>query len=99
MEVNAIRCLSCGTIIYSRTRHDYHCCECGKCGIDGGFDYIKIIGNPEDWESKRVSILNELPDEEVKKILYDDWNWHKDRYGRIMPYNETHAKYSVQKVD
>ena len=30
-----------------------------------------------------IEILEDKSDEEVKKILYDDWNFGNDKYGRI----------------
>ena len=37
-----IHCLSCNTITYSKYRHDYHGCKCGKVTVDGGSAYTKI---------------------------------------------------------
>ena len=81
MFVNAIKCLKCGDIIYSRSRHDFHWCSCESCAIDGGFDYFKIVGNHENWESLKINILENKSENEVKKILYDDWNERKNKYG------------------
>ena len=36
-----IHCLDCDTITYSRYRHDYHSCKCGKVSVDGGPAYFK----------------------------------------------------------
>ena len=83
MLVNAIKCNKCGDVIYSRAVHDFHWCSCEKCAIDGGFDYYRIIGNAEDWESITINILPNKSDDEVKKILYDDWNYKKNKYGTI----------------
>jgi hypothetical protein len=57
MKVNAIRCKNCNTIIYSRAEHDFHWCPCGRCAVDGGFDYFKIVGNREDWEVVDFDVL------------------------------------------
>lgn len=83
MKINAIKCLKCNDIIYSCSRHDFHWCSCNSCAIDGGFDYIKIIGNPSDWERTEIEILNDKLDEEVKEILFNDWNLKKNKYGKI----------------
>ena len=45
-----LMCKHCGDIIQSKHRHDMVWCKCGKVGIDGGTDYIKITGNKDDWE-------------------------------------------------
>lgn len=83
MKINGIKCLKCGDIIYSRSRNDFHWCSCESCAIDGGFDYIRIIGNRENWENAEIQILENKSDDEVKKILYDDWNERKNKYGVI----------------
>lgn len=83
MKVNAIKCKNCNEIIYSRCSHDFHWCSCKKCAIDGGFDYYRVIGYPDEWEKTVVEILEDKSDEEVKKILYDDWNLRINKYGRI----------------
>ena len=83
MLIDIIECKKCKDIIYSRCRHDMRWCSCGSCAIDGGFDYYRIIGNREDWEMTEVHILDDKSDDEVKKILYDDWNLNINRYGII----------------
>lgn len=45
----AIFCKHCKNIIYSRSKHDYNSCDCGKCSIDGGFSYSRFIGNEQDY--------------------------------------------------
>lgn len=47
----SIKCNHCGDILISKHRHDFKMCSCGKCYIDGGNDpYIRVGGNPEDYE-------------------------------------------------
>ena len=83
MLVKAIKCNNCGDIIYSRATHDFHWCSCKKTAIDGGFDYYRIIGNREDWEMAEVHVLDEKSDDEVKEILYKDYNFSINKYGTI----------------
>lgn len=79
MEVNALKCLMCGDIIYSRARHDFRYCTCGNIYIDGGFDYCKIGFIYKDkHESKKINI-----DINNKGELFNDWNKHQDKYGLI----------------
>lgn len=48
---NKIKCKHCGEIIESRHRHDFVMCGCGKCGVDGGKDYLRRVGIKDiDWE-------------------------------------------------
>jgi len=30
--------------------HDFKFCSCGLCAVDGGHEYLRRCGNPEDWE-------------------------------------------------
>jgi hypothetical protein len=76
-KVKAIKCLSCGDTIFSRARHDFRSCSCGKVSIDGGFDYTKL-SFPAGMKPPEIFDL------EVKQTpmeLYDDWNTGKDRFG------------------
>ena len=36
-----MKCLRCGDIIESKTRHDFVSCSCGAIFTDGGHDYIR----------------------------------------------------------
>lgn len=47
---NKIRCIKCGDIIESEHRHDFKFCQCGAVAVDGGKDYLRRVGNREDWE-------------------------------------------------
>lgn len=47
---NIIRCKKCGDVIESKSVHDFRFCACGSVAIDGGHDYLKRSGNPEDIE-------------------------------------------------
>lgn len=51
---NAIVCKKCGWFIRSRNRHDFVTCKCGTCSIDGGSNYVRIVGNLEDIEIRTV---------------------------------------------
>ena len=76
--VNAIQCLECGDIIYSRDRHDDHSCSCGACSIDGGRDYTKVNAN----DLNRV-IHKKINVQATQNQLYYDWNMREDLYGLI----------------
>lgn len=47
---NKIRCKKCGDIIESKHVHDFKMCKCGAVGVDGGHDYLRRLGNLDDWE-------------------------------------------------
>ena len=40
----------CGDVIESKALHDYVACRCGACAVDGGHDYLRRLGNLDDWE-------------------------------------------------
>lgn len=40
-----IECPECGDIVASINRHDFQLCKCGATAIDGGRDYLRIVGN------------------------------------------------------
>lgn len=42
---NRIRCLYCDEVIESKHRHDYKSCSCGKTAVDGGTDYMRVVGD------------------------------------------------------
>ena len=50
ITVNKIRCRKCGDIIESKSVHDFRSCKCGPVAVDGGHNYLRRVGNLEDWE-------------------------------------------------
>lgn len=82
-----VYCKKCGTIVYSRARHDMRSCPCGAVFIDGGFDYLKIAGNEEDFEivSIRFKLYKGTKVESLKYMLWLDWNLSLDKYGHVKP--------------
>ena len=51
---NKIKCKKCGNIIESKSTNDYKRCFCGADAVDGGKDYLKRIGNEEDYEELSI---------------------------------------------
>lgn len=47
---NKIRCKKCNDEIESKHVHDFKCCSCKAVAVDGGQEYLRRIGNPEDIE-------------------------------------------------
>ena len=53
---NKIKCINCGDILESKSPNEFKRCSCGKVAIDGGHEYLKRIGNDEDYiELSKVS--------------------------------------------
>ena len=48
--VNKIRCKKCGEVIESKSVHDFNFCKCKSVAVDGGHEYLRRLGNLEDWE-------------------------------------------------
>ena len=47
---NKIKCKKCGDIIESKSTNDYKKCSCGAVAVDGGKDYLKRMGDEENYE-------------------------------------------------
>jgi len=77
MKIKAIKCLKCGGTIFSRSVHDFRWCSCESVAIDGGFEYTKVSGNPENYEFKDINV------KATKTQLYKDWEHRTDKYGLI----------------
>lgn len=52
---NEAKCRKCDDIIWSGSRHDFKTCECGAISVDGGMDYIRRVGEPEDIEERSLT--------------------------------------------
>ena len=59
IKVNKIRCKKCDDVIKSLHRHDFKFCKCGAVAVDGGKDYLRRLGNREDWEELSEYIKEE----------------------------------------
>ncbi len=44
-----VKCVNCGDIIQSLHVHDFKSCSCKSVSVDGGSDYLRIVGNKEDY--------------------------------------------------
>ena len=45
---NAIKCKHCNTIIESTHTHDFKWCTCTRVAVDGGKQYLRRVGHPDD---------------------------------------------------
>ena len=48
--VNKIRCKKCGDVIESKSVHDFKFCKCESVAVDGGHNYLRRLGEPENWD-------------------------------------------------
>lgn len=44
------KCKLCGDILNTNTNHEMRSCTCGALSVDGGHDYVRVIGNEEEFE-------------------------------------------------
>ena len=58
--MNQARCKRCGDLIESKYRHDFVSCKCGAIFVDGGNDYCRRGGNPEDFEDLSLTKPNKV---------------------------------------
>lgn len=47
---NMIRCKKCDDVIESKHVHEFRWCKCGAVAVDGGLDYCKRVGYPNNYE-------------------------------------------------
>lgn len=66
-KVNATVALCCGTILHSKHRHDFVTCKCGQLSIDGGNDYIKIVGDKTKYYYRIQTLIELEALQEVQK--------------------------------
>jgi hypothetical protein len=78
MYVEAVKCLKCKSIVFSRARHDFRTCECGDVSIDGGFDYCKLSHKTDARMEFFLLGVSATP-----QALYDDWNNQRDKFGSV----------------
>lgn len=56
---NRIICKKCRVTISSLHRHDFVWCSCHSVAVDGGLDYLKRMGNHEDYLECSVTLRGE----------------------------------------
>ena len=50
IRTNRIKCKRCGDIIESYDVHNFKWCSCKSAAVDGGREYLRRLGSPEDYE-------------------------------------------------
>ena len=51
---NSARCKNCGDSIESKHVHDFVGCRCGKIAVDGGYEYLRRVGDLEAFEETSI---------------------------------------------
>jgi hypothetical protein len=72
---NCVRCKKCGTMIESFHRHDFKWCPCvdengehNGIAVDGGKDYLRRVGNLDNYEEMSVTTDDDEKEEEVVSV-------------------------------
>lgn len=53
---NAIKCNKCESIIKSEHTHDFKWCKCKSVAVDGGHEYLRRVGEPNDYTELSVVV-------------------------------------------
>jgi len=77
MIIKAYQCKVCEDILFSRAKHDYRTCSCGKISVNGGIEYLRVTS------TNQFPNKIELDLEITERELFVDWNSRKDEFGWI----------------
>ena len=75
---NSVQCNKCKDIIESKSRHDFVMCSCESTAIDGGKDYLRRLGNPEDYTDLSEVVSKE--DTDWFEKVREEFTWKS--YGK-----------------
>ena len=66
---NAVRCIACGSVLESKTRHDYVKCHCSnETTCDGGLEYQRILAVDLD-KVENLSQYIYMTEQEYQDVL------------------------------
>jgi len=64
---NAIQCNHCKEEIRSYNVHDAKMCHCNTCGVDGGYEYLRRVG--DNYTEKSVYFNSETHFADVREYV------------------------------
>ena len=70
---NEAQCRKCSDIIFSRSRHHYQECKCGAIAVDGGLDYQRRVGLPDNFIERSLYLPTEVIASMVEAV-----KWSRD---------------------
>ena len=80
---NSVKCLVCGSVLESKTRHNYVKCHCpNETACDGGLEYQRNLAVDLDIVED-LSVWKEISKEEYQKLV-DKRN--EDMYVGVLKY-------------
>lgn len=56
---DAVKCKICGSYIRMNTGYDYVPCACEAIAVDGGPEYVRIVGDNNCWEIVAIPTVKE----------------------------------------
>lgn len=71
---NEAQCMKCGKIIVSKHVHDFVECICGAIFVDGGMEYLRRGGNPEDFVDRSLLMDKDALFECIDAVKYAEEN-------------------------
>lgn len=80
--LNQIECLKCGDKPYSRHRHDMKACKCEAVAVDGGMEYLRRVGNPDDYIERSIAVDVEAFDAMMEAEQWAD-EAQRNNLGRV----------------
>ena len=64
-----IECPNCHQVIASIHRHDFRTCDCGDTSIDGGRDYLRVVGK-HGFIGRSLIVPGDLSKQEAAHVLH-----------------------------
>lgn len=86
MILNAIFCKSTKEILYSRSQHDYISSSDKSVSVDGGFSYMRVIGDHNNYISMQLDgdvLLEMILSYDFAYCNYNADKFPKGYYGRF----------------
>ena len=75
---NEAQCMKCGDIICSKHVHDFVQCRCGAIFVDGGLEYLRRGGEPDDYVDRSLIMDQDALSECVDAVRYAEENNKND---------------------
>lgn len=69
--IEAVLVKKSNTLIYSRYQHDFFYDPSGTVAVDGGREYMRIVGNREDYTRVHFNLLTKKFQYHNDKVWYD----------------------------
>jgi hypothetical protein len=82
MQVEAIQCKHCKTVLFARASSEWRCCSCGQTSIAAEEDYIRVSRSGFESSSSDSFVLD-LGDDVSPQLLAEDKNNNWDEWGRL----------------